>query len=186
MKVEPKPTISVEEIRNALKALEVKGMIYYTQTGIYAPTEGGWKLLWGKGPAKDEIIAYGDDKISAKNNKEIKIVKGELSKKENSIICVRADKAAKDLNEELKEILKTVSMVSVTIKAGNITERIVGFGSPSLKIKSENSISLRKDDKVEEDTIAILCDKSAKDLKKELIEKLKNSSTNVKITIEAI
>lgn len=185
MKVEPKPTIPMEEIRNALKALEVRGMIYYTQTGIYAPTEKGWKLLWGKGPAKDEIIAFGDDKISAKSDKEIKIVRSDSSE-ENSIICVRANKAADDLNEELKEILKTVSMVSITIEVGDSVERIVGYGSPSLKIESKDSVSLRKDDKVEDDTIAILCNKAAKDLKRELIEKLKNPSTKVKITIEAI
>lgn len=182
--MKPQPSISVEEMRNVLKVLEAKGVIYHTKTGIYVPTERGWKLLYGRGPIKEEIFGYGFEKIKAENRKQIKFVKNE--KVDDSTICIKISKGAKDLKKELKEILKTVSMVSITIEVEEEKEKIVGYGSPALKIESEKSISLRKDEKVEDDTIAILCNKSAKDLKRKLIEKLKNPSVKVKITIEAL
>ena len=41
----PQPTITPEMIHNTFRALETKGMIYYSEGGVYVPTEKGWKLL---------------------------------------------------------------------------------------------------------------------------------------------
>ena len=183
---EPSFTISPEEIKIALRALEAKGMIYYTETGIYVPEKGGWKLLFGKGPVKEEIVGYGNEKISAKNVNEIKITKKVEIKDDDSVICVKANKGAKELRKEIVDSLKTATIVNIVIEADGVEERFNACGSPVLKIKSEENIVIRKDDKIDEATIAILADKAANDLKDELKEKLKNSSTKVKIKIEIL
>lgn len=42
---QPSPHITPHMIETAMHALETKGMIYYSEGGVYIPTEKGWKLL---------------------------------------------------------------------------------------------------------------------------------------------
>jgi hypothetical protein len=48
----------------------------------------------------------------------------------------------------------------------------------------ENTIVITKTDSMDEGTIAILADKSANDLKKELKREIKNKDTKVRIVLE--
>ena len=182
--MKPKPSIPQEEIKNVMKILEAKGMLYYTKTGVYVPSETGLKPILGRGPIKDEIIGYGSKDIVAKSKTEIKIVKNE--KVNGSVICVKANKGASELNKELKEALKTSSIVNITIKVDEYEEKIVGYSSPALRISDKESIVIRKDDKIDDATISILSNKAANDLSKEMKKKLKNPETMVKIIIEVI
>lgn len=182
--MKPKPSIPQEEIKNVMKILEAKGMLYYTKTGIYAPTETGLKPILGRGPIRDEIVGYGSKDIVAKSKTEIKIVKDE--KVNGSVICVKANKGASELNKELKEALKTSSIVNITIKVDEYEEKIVGYSSPALKIIDDKSIVIRKNDKIDDATISILANKAANDLGKEMKKALKNTNSVVKIIIEVI
>jgi hypothetical protein len=183
------PTITPEMINLVHKTLETHGLIYYSEGKIYIPTEKGWRLLTEIKPVKEEINAYGSQEIIATSNSCIGITrleKIENLKEKECIIGVKSDKSCKELNNEFKNALKGGSRLRVTIEADGINDELLAYGSPALKLSSQEDIIIRKDDFIDGRTLAILCNKSANDLKKELIEKLKNPETKVKIILEIL
>jgi len=180
---EPMPTITPEMIRITLKTLESKGMIKYAESGAYVPTESGWKLLTEIKPIKEEIVAFGHPSINATNLRSIFITKANEAK-ENGVIAVKASKSSKDFKKETKDALKEARKVEITIEADGVEDKITGYGSPAMKLSHPEEISIRKDDFIDGKTVAILADKCANELKQELIEKLRDENTKVKITLE--
>jgi hypothetical protein len=180
---EPSPEITPEMLRDVLNLLESKGMIHYTAGGAYIPTESGWKLLMEVTPEKEEIIAYGHPEIMATSNSMIKIVKGSTVKDE-STIGVKADKACKDLSEKFKTSAKSAKKIEILIEAEGEEDKIVGYCSPALKLTNKEEIVIRKDSSIDSGTIAILADKAASELNRDLIEKLRNPNAKIKITLE--
>jgi len=180
---EPMPEITPEMIRITLRALESKGMVKYAEGGAYVPTESGWKLLSEVKSVKEEIIAHGHPSIDATNLRAIFITKaGEA--KENGVVAVRANKSPKDFKKEIKDALKEARKIEITIEAEGVTDKIIGYGSPALKLSSSEEIAIRKDDFIDGKTVIILADKAANELDQELIEKLRKENTKVKITFE--
>jgi hypothetical protein len=184
--IEPElPAITPEMIRTTFEALEAKGMVFYTESGVYIPTESGWKLLMEIKPVKEEIIAYGHPNITATHKTTFEITKAEEIKKDaDCIIGVRANKACKDLSKELKDALKEGKKVEIKIQVEGIEDVIIAYGSPALKLSNGEDIVVRKSDFIDNRTLAILANKAACDLKKELIEKLKNPNVEIKIILE--
>lgn len=181
----PSPEITPEMIQLTFKALETKGLIYYMEGGVYVPTEKGWKLLMEVKPTKEEIIAYGHQNITATHTTTFEITKDEkIEKDADCIIGVKANKACIDLKKEFKDALKEGKKIEIKIEAGGIEDKIVAFGSPALKLTHPEDIVVRKSDFIDNRTLAILADKAACDLNKELVEKLKNPETKIKITLE--
>jgi len=182
---EPMPDITPQMIQNALRALEAEGLVHYVGNGAYVPTEGGWKLLQEVAPMKEEIVAYGHPNVTALHKITLEITKDkEVGKDGDCIIAVNANKACADLKKEFKDALSAAKKVVITIEAGGVIDKITGFGSPALKLTHQEDMVIRKSDFIDNRTLAILADKAACNLKKELIEKLKNSQTEVKITLE--
>jgi hypothetical protein len=185
--IEPEaaPRITPEMIWTTLKALEAKGMVRYTDSGAYIPTEGGWKLLTGVKPAKEEIAAWGHPKITARNMNCFGIIKNsEIGKDVDYVVAVKANKSCKDLKKEIRDALKEARKVEITIEAEGVEDRITAYGSPALKLTHPEETVIRKSDFIDSRTLAILADKSANELKQELIEKLRDENIKVKITLE--
>lgn len=179
---EPAPTITPEMIQTTFRALETQGMVYYGAEGVYIPTERGWKLLMEIKPQKEEIVAYGHPDITAQDNESIRITKSNEIK--SDCIAVKANKACRDLSEEFKTALKTARKIKITIEAGDIKDELIAYGSPALKLIDEKDVIIRKNDFIDKATLAILADKAANELKKDLVEMLKSEDTKVKITLE--
>jgi len=185
--IEPRgmPEITPEMVQTIREALEAKGMVEYMAGGAYIPTEKGWQLLMKTKSVKEEIIAYGHPSITATHSTTFEITKsGNLGEEANCIIAVKANRACKDLKKEFKETLKEGKKVEITIEVGEVNDKITAYGSPALKLTNEKEIVVRKTDFIDDRTLAILADKAANELKKELIEKLKDSKKEVKITLE--
>lgn len=183
--VEPTPEITPDMIRTTLRALETKGMVYYKDTGVYVPTEKGWKLLLTIKPVKEEITAYGHPNITATHTTTFEITKhSDLTKDGDCIIGVRANKACKDLSKDFKLAIKEAKKVEITIEAEGVVDKITAYGSPALKLTHPEDIVVRKSDFIDNRTLAILADKSANELKQELVEKLRNLEMKIKITLE--
>jgi hypothetical protein len=183
MAPEPMPQITPQMIENMRRILESEGMVYYKEGKIYLPTEKGWKLLMEIRPTKEEIIAWGDEKIIASDTTKFGVTKS--SEIENFTIGIKANKCADELSNEIKTVLKQARKIEITIEVEGIKDKIFAFGSPALSISDKEKIIIRKDDKIDNATIAILSDKSASELKKELIEKLKDSKNKILLTIES-
>ncbi len=182
----PQPYISPEMIHTAFHALETKGMIYYSEGGVYVPTEKGWKLLMSISGNREEITAYGNETVIATNKNCFAIIRGsEIKTDKDSIIAVGANKSAAELNPEFIRSLKDSSKkIEMIIEADGIEDVVTAYSSPALKLNNDKAVVVRKDDVIDGRVIAILADKSAADLKKDLTEKLKNPKTKVKITLE--
>lgn len=182
---EPAPPITPEMIKTAVKTLESEGLIHYMSGGAYVPTEAGWKLLMEVRPVKEEILAYGHPNIKATHTTTFEITKSEeISEDADCIIAVKANKACADLSKEFKDALKEAKKIEITIEANGIKDKVIAYGSPALKLTHPEDIVIRKSDFIDNRTLAILADKAANELKQELIEKLRNSETQVKITLE--
>lgn len=179
---EPSPTITPEMVRTVLHALETKGMVRYFEGGIYIPTEKGWKLLMSTKTYREEVEAVGCPEITGISEVSIKISKHE--KVDESTVGVRADKACSDFSEEFKNALKSNKILEVTLEAEDVSDFFTAYCSPALVLSSNSEISVRKDDKIDPSTIGIMSDKSASDLKRELIEKLKDPKAKLKIILE--
>ena len=106
-----------------------------------------------------------------------------LTPRGDCIICVSADKALKDLSEEFKEALREGSKLRIVIKAGNLRDELIAYGSPELRLESPVSMVIRKSDYIDGRTLAIRANKSAKDLKRELIKLLKNPESEAVIEL---
>ncbi len=179
---EPSPTITPEMVRTVFRMLEAKGMVQYFEGGIYIPTEKGWKLLMSTKTYKEEVIAFGHPKITASDNLSIKIAKDE--EVDESTIGVKANKACIDFSKEFRNALKSNKIINITLEVEDVSDSITAYCSPILEASSNNKITVRKDDNVDSSTIGIMSDKSARELKKDLIEKLKNPKTKIRVVLE--
>ena len=180
--IQPQPFTQSELI----ELFQSKGMISEAYGG-YTLTPKGTELLKRLEKPRDEIIAWGHPNISATHRTTFEITKDkELGKEGNCIIGVKANKACIDLDEELKVALKEGKDILITIEADGIVDFVRASGSPELKFTDEKDIVVRKSDFIDERTLAIKADKAAKDLRRDLIEKLKNPKTKLRILIEVI
>jgi len=180
----PAPTITPRMIETAMKALEAKGMIYYSEGGLYIPTEKGWKLLMEVG-GREEVVARGHASIQATDDKCFIITKSNSPEKyPEAIIAVSANKACADFSRKFRSSLKSSRKLEIVIEAGGIEEKITAYCSPALKLTSTYGAGIRKDDEIDGKTIGILANKSASELSQDLLEKLRNPETEVRITFE--
>ena len=171
-----------EMLQLTLAELQAKGLVEYIG-GAYTPTKKAEELFKKRKRVKDEIIAWGHPKITAKSKMRIEITK-QKEPFNDAIIGVNANKSCKDLSEELKNYLKLGAELKMIISVNDIKDVVIALGSPVLKLTDERSIVIQKSDIINEKTLAILADKSACDLKKELARNLKKTKTKIKIHLE--
>ena len=131
------------------------------------------------------IFAYGHRNIQATHRSTLEITKeSQLSRKGDCIIAVSADKALADLSSEFKENLrKENAKIIMQIDAGEVVEVVNASGNPRLILAHRTDMVVRKSGYICSRTLAIQADKAARDLSRELVEKLRNSKQRVKITL---
>ena len=131
---------------------------------------------------KEVIFCTGNEKIKATHPSTLEITKEDfLTERGDCIIGICASKACIDLNENLKKHLRNGGKIVIRIKVNEIEDKIIAYGHKNLLLKSEKSIVIRKSSFIDERTLAINANKSARDLKRKLIEKIKN---NIRFRIE--
>jgi len=169
-----------------IEFFQTKGLISESYGG-YMITPKGREMLKRMEEARDEIIAWGHPNITGRHETTFEITKDEeVGKKGDCIIGVKANKSVRDLNTELKNAIKSGRKVLITIEANGVTDYIEAMGSPALKLTHESDIVVRKSDYIDDRTLAILASKAARDIKRELIEKMKDPKTKLRVVIEAI
>ena len=134
---------------------------------------------------KEIVLAYGHENIQAVHHSTSMFTKEKhLSKTGDCIIAVAADKAAADLSPELREKLKKPNAkLTIIIEAGGLTQQINASGSPKLVLTNQTDMVIRKSAYITDRTLAVHADKSANDLPREFVEKLKNPQQKIKITL---
>jgi hypothetical protein len=133
------------------------------------------------------IIGYGHRNIRSTHKTTFEITKERsLTKRGDCIIAVGATKGAKDLGLEFREAVKRKSTkITIKVEAGGVKDAVEARGTPRLLFTHPTDLVVRKGDYVCSRTIAIEADKAAGDLSRELVEKLKNPTQKVTITLTA-
>ncbi len=139
------------------------------------------------GEVSEIIIAHGHANVQATHRSTIEFTKeGHLSRTGDCIIAVGADKAPADLSSEFRESLRNpTTKLTITIEADDVSERISAFGAGNLLLTHHSDMVVRKSRHLDSRTLAVGASKAAKDLSRELVEKLRNPSQTVKITLTA-
>ena len=107
-----------------------------------------------------------------------------ITKQGDCIIAVEATIAAVDLPLEFKEASrKEGARMTITIEAGKLKETVRAKCSPELQFTHPTDLVVRKSDYVGGRTLAIVADKAAIDFSRKLVEKLKDPSQEVKVTL---
>jgi len=134
---------------------------------------------------RENIVAFGHKNIQAIHPSTLMFTRERhLSKTGDCVVGVAADKAVADLNQEFKEKLKRPNAkLTIIIEAEGLTEQIDALGSPKLILTHPTDMVIRKSDYICDRTLAIRADKSANDLSRELMEKLKNPQQKVNVTL---
>lgn len=129
---------------------------------------------------KETIICYGHENVRATHRSTLEITKEDyLTPRGDCIICIKATKSLKELSDELKEALKKGAKIKIRIIVDDIVDELEAFGDERLSFESDVSMVIRKSDYVDGRTLAIRANKAAKDINRELVEKLKNPGQKV-------
>lgn len=133
---------------------------------------------------KENITAFGHENVLSTHPTTIEITtEPNLTPQGDCIVGVKASKGCALLSDELKQKLKSNTQFTIILKVGDIEDKITGYGSPYLILTHEHDIVLRKSEYIDKRTLMINADKAAKDLKPELIQKLKNPTQKLNFTI---
>ena len=122
----------------------------------------------------EKIKARGHPNVTAKHPHTLEITQEDyLTKKGDCIIGILADKSLPDLSEEFKDKLKKGSKVKIILQCDDVTDQVIAYGHPKLTFQHPHDMVIRKSNFICDRTLAVKADKSARELKRELIEKLK-------------
>ncbi|CAB3287180.1 conserved protein of unknown function [Methanocaldococcus lauensis] len=132
------------------------------------------------------IKAKGHKNISANHKTTLEITKENyLTPTGHCIIGIEADKSMLDFREEFKEKLRNAKKIIVEIEVEGIKDTIIGEGHKDLILNHPTDIVIRKSNYICPRTLMINANKSAKDINREIVKKLKEGKELIfKIKIE--
>jgi hypothetical protein len=135
---------------------------------------------------REVVFGYGHENVLASHKTTLEFTRHKhLSKKGDCIVAVATDKGLADLSAEFKEKLrKPGAKLTILIEAGGVMEQVEAYGSPQLILIHSTDMVVRKSGYVDDRTLAVHAGKAARDLSRDLVEKLKNPKQKVKITLE--
>ncbi|AEH07111.1 DUF371 domain-containing protein [Methanothermococcus okinawensis] len=120
------------------------------------------------------IHGKGHPNIKSTHKTTLEITKDDyLTPKGDCIIGIKADKSMADFSEEIREKIRSSDKIIVELIIGNLKETIMGKGHKDLILNHPTDIVIRKSNFICPRTLMINSDKSAKDLNREIVERLK-------------
>lgn len=135
-----------------------------------------------------EIIhARGHPNIFASHKTTFEITKdAEIAKRADCIIAVSADKGARDLSPQFKQLARLPDMqIIVDISVGETHERIIGHGHPNLMFSHKNDLVGRIGSYTCGRTLMIHADKAAFHLCRGFVKKIRSRDVEMMIKLIA-
>jgi len=132
------------------------------------------------------FYAEGDRKISARHPTTLEITKDEVkTRKGDCIVATRATLGLSELPQEMKEALRRDGTeVALWIESDGICDVVRGRGSARLTLESESEMVARKSGYVCGRTLMVYSDKSASELRRDLVERIARDGAKIRLTIE--
>ncbi|MGQ9514019.1 MAG: DUF371 domain-containing protein [Thermoproteota archaeon] len=130
-------------------------------------------------------MAKGHRLISASHETTLEITKdSHITRRGSCIVAVRSEKGARDLSPEFKRLAKIQgSVITLYLECNGIVDTVNAQGSKDLTFTDPTDIVLRKSNYICGRTVAILSNKSARLLKRSLVEELRKENP-VKVFLE--
>ena len=120
------------------------------------------------------IIGKGHKNITATHKTTLEITKEDyLTPTGDCIVGVNIDKSMADFSEGIREKIRSSDKIIIEIVVGDLKETIIGKGHKDLILNHPTDIVIRKSSFICPRTLMINADKSAKELNREIVEKLK-------------
>ncbi len=140
----------------------------------------------GSKHAREIVIAHGHENVKATHPTTLEITRDEyLTPRGDCIIAIGANKALKNFSDRFKILARNPkARIIMRIRAGKLSETIIGYGHPALTFEDPRSIIVRKSSYICPRTLMIRANKAAKDLSRSLVSMLKSRDTKVIIEIE--
>ncbi|MFW6310762.1 MAG: DUF371 domain-containing protein [Nanoarchaeota archaeon] len=132
----------------------------------------------------DTIEATGHKNVLCNHTSTIELTKeGNLTRKGDCILGVNATKACIDLNKKLVEAIHNQEKIIVQISCGELYDSFYGYGNERLQLSDINEIVFRTSNYICGRTILINCSKSAADLNRDLIKRLRNKRNKLQVNL---
>jgi hypothetical protein len=135
--------------------------------------------------AQVAFTAYGHPNVRATHWSTMEVTtQPNLTLKGDCILGVRADKSPNMIDAAIGWLLRReTSRITTRLSAGEFAEEIHGVGSPRLSLRNASSLVWRTSNYVDDRTVAIRCDKAARDVARELVSQLQNSEAVLQVVI---
>lgn len=131
--------------------------------------------------------AKGHYNVTSKHKSTFEVtMDNEIGIRADCIIGVSSEVKLDDFPNEISDAIKNENaVIKVQLETENAYDEIIGYGHPELTLDHPTDMVCRKSDYKCSRTLMIKSDKAAVDLKKELIDDLKDSKDlKVKIIVE--
>ncbi len=130
------------------------------------------------------ILAYGHENITARHRTTMQVTKDrEITKRADCIIGVRASKSAADLSQELKRHLLEGGHVDIEVETFAGSFRFGAEGSPKLILNNAVDAVIRRSSYVDDRTIVIRAEASARDIPRRIVKSLRRRETILRLYI---
>jgi uncharacterized protein len=107
----------------------------------------------------------------------------QMGKTADCIVGIFAEASLDNLPVRIREAIRNEKqLIRVLLETENSIDEIKGYGHPSLTLDHPSDIVCRKSDYICSRTLMIKADKAASDIKRELVEDLREGKT-LKVTI---
>ena len=133
----------------------------------------------------EAFAARGHPNIMATHPTTLEITKEiSLTKMGNCIVAVDATKGLVDLSQDFKKAcMNDKSRILVELDVSDMVERVAGRGSHLLTLEDEEELVIRKSTYVSNRTLMINADKAACDLRRQFIQRLRSTSTDIHVRL---
>jgi hypothetical protein len=124
----------------------------------------------------EAVAAWGHPNVTGKNRKTFEVTtETTLTRRGDCILAVNASKGAAALRDDFKVLARRDDVqITVVIRAGDVEETAVGWGSPKLTYAHERSFVARTSGFTCSRTLMIRSDKAAADFSRRLIRRLQD------------
>ncbi|WP_456321216.1 DUF371 domain-containing protein [Palaeococcus sp. (in: euryarchaeotes)] len=124
---------------------------------------------------RERIVCWGHENVRATHKSTLEFTKEDfLTPRGDCILCIKANKGINDLSEEFKKALKSGKKLTIKIMVDGIEDELTAWGDERLILDHATSMVVRKSEYIDSRTLAVRADKAARDIKREIVEKLKN------------
>jgi hypothetical protein len=137
---------------------------------------------------REKVTARGHQAIKAIHPTTFELTKDSyLTERGDCIIGVNLDKAVSELDPDFRKALKkSTSIVILVLRVDNLVDVVIAQGHEDLILSDDRRIIVRKSSYIDPATVAINANKSSRNIRRDLVEKLRDPQAVLTVDIYAL